>query len=310
MKVGMISNNDLCIPSLYFLTNSKIEVELYFANSPVHDSKRDSVTQLCTNFNIPVHTPNDPRDSLYEWVISKNFDIVFVLGYRHKINLDRIKNIRQGIYNIHFGKLPEFRGSSPVFWQMKKMEDYLGICIHNLTEQMDAGALVWEKHIKNERHYTYSYVQYLFSNIVVEGMDSILRNINTSIPFQQKEQDESKAFWYRRPTLDDVLVKWDRMKAGEICALINACNSWNVGAISLYNGMEVKLIDASYSKNDRPLNLTPGTITGISTNVAVSCINDEQLEIHYLSINGIPVAARFAQEYGITKGQCFTYPSD
>ncbi|HKP32317.1 MAG TPA: formyltransferase family protein [Chitinophagaceae bacterium] len=306
MKIGVVSNNDLCLPLLYFLHGNKVDVQLYFGQSLVNDQSRDTVDAFCKNSGINFQNGGQSKDSIYPWMNSFSPDAVFVLGHIHKIKRNSI-NVPSSIYNIHFGKLPEYRGSSPVFWQLKNMETEIGCSIHALTDEMDAGPVYWQKEIKNEKHFTHNYVQYIFSNLVVDGVKEILLNSNSSQP---KEQDATKVHWYKRPSLKDVLVKWDTMKAGEICALANACNSWNVGAITLFNGIEVKIIDADYSKSNKPSNLIPGTVNENSEALCVSCVDDEELNIHYMTLNGIPVAGRHAKKFGITEGQKFTYPSD
>ena|SRR5580765_2905322 len=163
---------------------------------------------------------------------------------------------------------------------------------------------MWEKEIRNEDHFTHSYVQYLFSNFVVEGVNEILSNPNAP-----KIQDESNAHWYPKPALKDVLINWDLMPASEIGALVRACTNWNAGAITLYQGMEAKMIDVSYQPSPIP-GSPPGTITAISDSIKVSCINNEELSVYYLSMNGIPFPGRQASKFGVMTGERLTYLSD
>jgi len=306
MKVGVISNNDLCLPLLFFLLNNKVEIQLYFSKGSAIDPKRQAVQQFCSSYSVEYIDEAKVGDSLYSWMNAFDADFLFVLGHLKKINCLNAR-AKFGIYNIHFGKLPEYRGASPVFWQMRNMESTIGISIHALTEEMDAGSIYWSKEFRNEDHFTHNYAQYLCSNLMLEGVSEILVNTSNGT-LQSQQQDESKARWHPRPSLKDVLIKWTEMSAGEVCSLVRACNNWNVGAITLYQGMELKLIDASF----RPGNCSQpaGTITAISDSVKVSCIGGDELSIHYLSLNGIPIPGRYAKQYGITEGELFTYPSD
>lgn len=308
MKIGVVSNNDLCLPLLYFLHGNNADTQLYFGQSHVNDQSRLTVGQFCENAAIDLYDGAGSKDSFYNWIDSYTPDVVFVMGHIHKINLNG-STIPGGIYNIHFGKLPEYRGSSPVFWQIKNAEPQVGCSIHALTDQMDAGPVYWSTEILNEDHFTYSYVQYVFSNLVVNGVKEILHSL-TSSGIQPKAQDETKARWYKRPSLKDVLVNWEQMKAKEICALINACNSWNSGAITLFNGMEIKILDAEASEVNVGPDRVPGTVRESSDALRIDCLENQELKIHYMTINSIPVPARHAKKFGITEGQKFTYPSD
>ena len=308
MKVGVISNNDLCVPLLYFLHSNKAEVDLYFGASGVIDPKREDVPRFCNNYKISCSDQTKKSESVYQWLDQIEPDLLFVIGHRQKIDTQKTK-VKFGMYNIHFGKLPQYRGSSPLFWQMKNNEPTLGLCIHGLTEEMDAGPVYWSKVIRNEEYFSHNYVQYLFSNLVLEGVNEILLRISDH-SFQPIAQDESLATWYARPSLKDVLIRWDIMSAAGICSLVRACNSWNAGAITLYQGMEMKIVDASYAVNASTSSALPGTITSITESIKVSSTNGYEVSIHYLSLNSIPFAGRQAKYYGIIEGERLTYHLD
>jgi methionyl-tRNA formyltransferase len=100
------------------------------------------------------------------------------------------------------------------------------------------------------------------------------------------------------------------MTAAEICSLVKACDHWNNGAITLYNGMEVKIRDASVGIEAVEGADLAGVITSTDLILTVHCAKNTQLLIHYLSVNDLVIAGRFANKYGFVKGQRFAYPSD
>jgi methionyl-tRNA formyltransferase len=308
MKVAVISNNDLCIPLLYFLLTKEIEAHLYFGAGSVIDPKRQDVHRFCDTYRVSYTDETVKEQSLYQWIEHTNPDFVFILGHLKKIDCQKV-SAKFGLYNIHFGTLPEYRGASPVFWQLKRMEPLVGLCIHGLTKEMDAGPIFWKKEIKNESHFSHSYVQYLFSNLLLDGVNEILvKGRDGSL--KGVEQDEAGARWYSKPSLDDVMIRWDVMPAFEISCLVRACNNWNAGAITIYQGMELKIIDASYKSGETVTTEIPGTITSIGDCITATCLQGEELYIHYLSLNGIPFGSRHARQFGIVVGERLTYPPD
>ncbi len=306
MRVGLVSNNELCLPLLYYFVNNKVEVHLYFGQSNTFSSSSQYVEEFCNNLKIPLINETKTGQTFYTWLDSTQPEKVFILGHRKKIDLTKTEKA-EIIYNIHFGKLPDYRGPSPEFWQLKRMEEKVGLCIHAITDQVDAGPVYWSREIQNEDHFTYTYLRHLFSNLVLEGINEVMKKGSDLIP---EPQNEAKATWYPQPSLKEVLIDWNQMKAEEICALTKACNNWNGGAISLYNGMEAKIIDASHSNNTTTSNLSPGTILETMGMLRVSCIDNKQLDIHYMTIDSIPLPGRYAHQYGMLVGQKFTYPSD
>jgi methionyl-tRNA formyltransferase len=175
MKIGIISNSKICIPLLAYLTSIKAGVMLYFGKSPDAGISINDMAGFCRINNIPFHAEDDKTD-LYNWHQLNEPDVIFTTGYSHKIDVKELNGVPKGIYNLHFGKLPQYRGPSPVFWQLKNGEAQLGLTIHQLTNKLDSGAVVWEQTIKNEEYQSYSYINQVFSQLQVQGVAQYLLN--------------------------------------------------------------------------------------------------------------------------------------
>ncbi|MGH7527812.1 MAG: formyltransferase family protein, partial [Gemmatimonadales bacterium] len=49
---------------------------------------------------------------------------------------------RMGCVNLHLGKLPEFRGASPGFYELLEGVDEVGVTIHRVTGALDGGSIL------------------------------------------------------------------------------------------------------------------------------------------------------------------------
>ena len=49
---------------------------------------------------------------------------------------------RMGAINIHSGRLPQYRGMMPTFWQMRAGERCATVTIHDMAEKLDAGGII------------------------------------------------------------------------------------------------------------------------------------------------------------------------
>ena len=49
---------------------------------------------------------------------------------------------RLGCVNLHSGRLPRYRGMMPTFWQMVNGEPSVTITVHEMAEELDAGAVL------------------------------------------------------------------------------------------------------------------------------------------------------------------------
>ncbi|PZF74455.1 methionyl-tRNA formyltransferase [Taibaiella soli] len=298
MKIGIISNGDVCTALLYFLKQNRADVHLFLEKSR---DKQEGVMHACHAMQIPLTHAAD--QSLYDWVSTLAPDIIFVVGYGQRIKIAAFPSIPQGVYNVHFGKLPEYRGPSPVFWQMKNGEPTIGVTIHKLVPKLDAGAIVWQKEIQNEPHFTYIYVNAVLSNAFLEGVVYILQNLLTGKTLSETVQDETRAHYDARPALKDIVIDWETMSAMEIRNLIRACNSWNMGAATLYEGMEVKILDADCGSAIH--DSAPGTILTLNEQMHVACRNNEILFINILNLDGSIVPAKNAALFGFIKQKQF-----
>ena len=54
---------------------------------------------------------------------------------------------RRDIYNIHYGNLPEYKGRHPTFWATVNREKQIGISLHKVVRNIDAGDIVANRKI-------------------------------------------------------------------------------------------------------------------------------------------------------------------
>ena len=302
MKIGIISNSKICIPLLSYLSSIKAGVMLYFGRSAHTDISVNELAGFCRTNNIAFYA-EDNKKEFYNWQQLNEPDIIFITGYAHKIAIDELSSVPKGIFNIHFGRLPQYRGPSPVFWQLRNGEAQLGLTIHQLTNKLDSGAVAWEQNIKNEEYHNYNYTNQVFSQLQVQGVLHILTRLSNKQMPTYKIQDETEARYYKTPQLADVMINWDTMDAKEITDLIKACTSWNNGASTLINGYELKILDAETASAEA--NNIPGTIDIANNKFNVACINKQVLNINFFNINNTCIPARHAGFYGLKTGQKF-----
>jgi len=303
MRTGIVSNSILCLPLLNYLHAAGEDVIVFSAEQAVHN--KGAIASYCTGAGITCTHEKSSSQSLYDWVNTQQPAIVFIVCYDRRIRLSRFTTIMPDLYNVHFGHLPEYRGPSPVFWQLKNGASSVAITIHKVTDQLDAGAVAWKKEYPNEPFFSYGYVHQLMSHYVLEGVQYLLQLKKQGHPISLSAQDEQRAAYYKRPGPKDVCIDWNTMSATAICDLIKACNPWNNGAATVYNGFEIHINDAECGSFDANTTCLPGTILNTSGKFLVSCINKEALHIHILNLNGMLLPGRFAANYGFIKGQSF-----
>jgi methionyl-tRNA formyltransferase len=304
MKIGIVSNSaTLYMPLLSALSNDKAKagLMLYVGSSAAPENSAPETINYCNAAGIGLTFEHD-KTNLYAWLQQQ--DIVFFSGYSHIVKTQYLEKIPHGAYNIHFGALPQFRGPSPVFWQLRNGGHEIGLAIHVLTDQLDGGPVIWRQNIPNQPHYNYDNIHQLFGQLQIQGVLAILNGINSGNKLPLTEQNESLAAYYPRPGLKDVFINWHEMDAAQVMDTVKACSSWNMGAISLINGQELKIMDASVGLSNH-YSYPPGTIIVNKRSFAVMCRGERLLNINFFKMGYNYAPARFAGAYGFKSGQSF-----
>ena len=304
MKIGIASNSaTLYMPLLSALSNYKAKagLMLYVGSSTVPENSAPETIRYCNSADIGLTFEHD-KTNLYAWLQQQ--DIVFFSGYSSIVKTQHLEQIPHGAYNIHFGTLPQFRGPSPVFWQLRKGSHEIGLAIHVLTDQLDSGPVIWRQNIPNQPHYNYDNIYQLFGQLQVQGVLAILNGINSGNKLPLTEQNEDMAAYYPRPELKDVFINWHEMDAEQVMDIVKACNPWNMGAISLINEQELKILDASVGLTNH-YSYPSGTIIVNKRTFAVMCKGERLLNINFFKMGNNYVPARFAGAYGLKSGQNF-----
>lgn len=88
---------------------------------------------------IEVPTVNGPaaRKALHELEL----DLAISISNR-VIESDIFSIPRLGMINLHHGRIPEYRGGPPAFWELYNGESTMGISVHRIDDQLDHGQLL------------------------------------------------------------------------------------------------------------------------------------------------------------------------
>ncbi|RYD59407.1 MAG: methionyl-tRNA formyltransferase [Sphingobacteriales bacterium] len=303
MKIGVISNAAYAVPLLQLCANNRIQASV-FADACSDKDSTSALRHFCQVMSVPLYEWEPAM--LYTWIKELNPDIVFILGYSHLIDIQQLPSLLlDAVYNIHFGPLPTYRGPNPVFWQIRNNASTLGVTIHRINEKFDDGPVVWAKDILRGYHINYGTAHTILAHVALEGVAHILQHHAQQKKLSPLPQSTVASRYYRRPALNDVLINWAEMELGEILNIILACNPWNKGGLTLYQGSEVKIIDAEVSK-DKSVNsasFIPGTIANHNKCLQVVCKGNKLLNINMLALDGAFIPARHAEKYGFLKGR-------
>jgi methionyl-tRNA formyltransferase len=112
---------------------------------------------------------------------------------------------RLGSINLHTGKVPEYRGSAPAFWELYNGETEVGVTVHQVTERLDAGTVIRQRLFpldpKPEGDPLEYVRRYRREVLVPNGVDLLVASVHDILTGRAnpRPQDHREARTYRLP---------------------------------------------------------------------------------------------------------------
>jgi len=275
---------------------------------PIHN---EDIKEFCfaftsqTGVNLVLLEKEKLNIQLEELTKDTTIKYAFTMTFPWKIPAESIKQHPSLFYNFHYGLLPEMRGSDPVFETIRQQKNEIGISVHVIEEEIDRGAILLKKKLPIDVTMTHGLLctnlSYLGSHIIPEVLTLLETNIEGVL------QEETLSHYYKRPNASDVCINWQNQDAKSIEALIRACNPWNKGAYTQWNGWNIRILEASLTsfKSEKPQN--PGTILNINEEkgLIIQCCNETQLRINIVYTDEAFMSGHKLLIFGIKNGEQF-----
>lgn len=230
---------------------------------------------------------------------------VFSMTFPWKIPVEAINRYSGKFYNFHYGLLPEMRGADPVFESIRQRRTETGITVHSIEEKIDCGAVVMRKGLLIDSFITHGLLctklSYLGANILSELLPLIKNNVKST------PQNELQANYYKRPEAQDVCIHWETQDALSVQALARACNPWNKGAYTQWNGWNIRIVEAVTTESIPETSQIPGTVLSIESTgeVTVVCSGNTLLDIAIIYTDEGFMQANRLSGFGMKKGDRF-----
>ena len=192
------------------------------------------------NFN-PVNDFHDP-DLAVELAALKP-EIGISAGFNTILPAALFLSPRLGSINLHAGPLPEYRGGSPLNWQLINGETEVVISIHRIDSGIDTGDVLGEISFSIDADDTIADVHnranQLYPQLLIEVLIG-LENEN----IQARVQDNSKARYWHQRSDDDGLIDFASMTSREVHNKIRALSPPYPGAFAWLGAEKVRILKA------------------------------------------------------------------
>lgn len=277
MRIVVLCNDRLALPALQLLMQNRL---LLSVGLPDRKSEPAEVIRgLCVQNSIPVQkfTKQNLEQELEAWLILHQPDVVLVKTFPWLIPSRLLGLPKYGFINFHYAPLPEYRGPSPLFWMIRDQAKELGVSIHRMTTEFDAGEILFQHRLPLQPHLTYGMCTAQLAYTGAELTAMLLRDIAQST-LKPVPQNGDVAQWYKRPTANDLRITWDKMTAHQVNALVKACNPWAKGAPVKHNGWTFGLTETTVLNTGNE-GARPGTIVKLNeqNGLIIACQGNDSI---------------------------------
>jgi methionyl-tRNA formyltransferase len=208
------------------------------------DPSLHSFEEFAKESNIEIFCPTDPNGaSVISKLESVDADLFILGGYGMILGKRCLRIPKMHCINLHGGKLPEYRGSSPMNWALINGEKEVGISIIEVDSGIDTGNVLSECSKKIDSQTTIADLHQWANAQFPELLQSVITKIKEGSLVLRK-QDDALACYYPRRFAEDGFILWDQTNCIDAHNKIRALTQPYPCAYSYLGDRKVKFISS------------------------------------------------------------------
>lgn len=256
--------------------------EQYYGASPEH------FRLLAERFRAPFRQDleiNGPEG--ITWLQRSGAEIGISINWLTLISSATIQSLPHKILNAHAGDLPKYRGNACANWAMLNGEDKIGLTVHEMAQELDAGPILLKSYYElNNNTYIsdiFKWFELTIPKMFVEALDGIMSGAIKPI-VQSTDPKDSLRCYPRRP--EDGHIDWS-WSTNKIHLLIRASSRPFDGAFTTLDGLsKVTIWRADPVETEGPFCAQPGQVCYRIGNDPVVACADGMLRLTEITVEG------------------------
>ncbi len=242
INITLFTNNLRGIACLKYLNIKKVKIQNIIISKKNLNTK---VIDFLNKNNIKFITIKNLKSQKILKTL-KNTDLGLVCGFPHIFKKSHFDIPKYGLINLHAGKLPQYRGGSPLNWQIINNEKYFGISVIKIDKGIDSGDIIFEKKFK------------LLSKYKIEDLHRIANNFFPALLYKSifkliskkklKKQNRQKAKYYRQRKPEDSLISPSRITFKKLTLLLRAMSNSYPNPFFMLKGKKIIIKKIKISK--------------------------------------------------------------
>lgn len=226
MKIVYAGTPDFAVAPLQALVENGFEIVGVVTQEDKPQGRKGIITPppvktYALSQNIPILQPHKIRDEV-EALRALGGDVMITCAYGQILTPEVLDAFSQGVWNIHAGLLPKYRGASPIQSCLLAGETQTGVCIMKTELGLDCGDVLMVE--KTEIMPTETYGE-LSERLSIIGAQAIVQAVKTlqSGQYTLTKQGEDGVQVVRKINKEQAAICFDK-DAGTIVNLVRAMN--------------------------------------------------------------------------------------
>ena len=195
----------------------------------------------------------------------KQIDLGISCGFSLIFDEKILKKIKYGIINCHAGKVPEYRGGSPLNWQLINNEKKFGISVLKIKKGIDNGEIIEQKKFPIKKNYNIDTLHKIANLNFPKMIKKSLKKIESGKKFIKQNEKKAK-LWPQRSWVDSLFNPVKKTNF-QIIKIIYACRK-PYEAFFLKN----KILYKIYSAELNAIKLKPGQLKNANKKILLGCL--------------------------------------
>lgn len=169
-----------------------------------------------------------------------NPDIGVVAGFRKRLPKGLAAIPTLGTINLHAGPLPEFRGGSPLSWQIISGRKKIGVTAHILVHDWDAGPILSREEFSLSPEENIGTARSRADLLLAQMAGQLLSGEPEFLKAGEPQDERLAKYWHQR-TYHDAEIKWELMSAEEVNNLVRATSPDYGGAFTFHRARRLRV---------------------------------------------------------------------
>jgi methionyl-tRNA formyltransferase len=240
-------------------------------------SESGDVARLAHDAGVAIDFPLDVNASeTVRAMRAVSPEVIVLAGYSQIIRQNVLDVAPLGCVNLHAGRLPHYRGSSPLNWALINGEPSFTLSVIQVDTGVDTGDVLVDRSFDIGPDETIADLHDTANTVFPELLVEALRLLESGnlVPRPQAGDD---AAYYPLRFPDDGLILWDTLTAQEAHNRIRALSDPYPGAFTYHGDRRVKLARSRLTQT--PFFGDPGRVYRLAGDEALVCAADRCLWI-------------------------------